>query len=174
MARTCSLGLALLVAGAACCLGEQSEDAPLPSIERMDVVVGQGFFPVAMRLQDGRIAVVLRGGAGHLGIQGRLDIVFSDDEGKTWTGPSVVNDSPVDDRNPALGQATDGTLVVGFDRTAASCWSPAIGSNRTACAGSSATRRATSAGSGRSCWSTTRGAATAAIPAASCCETGAC
>ena len=30
----------------------------------------------------------------------------------------MVNDSPVDDRNPAFGQAQDGTLVVGFWRTA--------------------------------------------------------
>jgi hypothetical protein len=71
-----------------------------------------------VRLQDGRIAVVLRGGAPHLGIQGRLDMVFSADEGKTWTKPSLVVDSPADDRNPALGQARDGTLVVGYWRTA--------------------------------------------------------
>jgi hypothetical protein len=73
---------------------------------------------VALRLQDGRIAVVLRGGAGHLGIKGRLDMVFSPDEGKTWTKPAVIVDSPEDDRNPALGQARDGTLIVGYWRTA--------------------------------------------------------
>ncbi|MGA2069455.1 MAG: hypothetical protein ABSG86_31175 [Thermoguttaceae bacterium] len=44
---------------------------------------GQGYFPVALWLSDGRIAVVLRGGAPHLGIQGRMDIVFSSDEGQT-------------------------------------------------------------------------------------------
>jgi hypothetical protein len=82
------------------------------------VVSGQGYFPVALRLQDGRIAVVLRGGAGHLGIQGRLDVVFSADEGKTWTKPVVVVDSPADDRNPAFGQAKDGTLIVAYFRTA--------------------------------------------------------
>src|SRR3954469_17637154 len=96
--------------------GEQ-EGSP-PSLKRSLVVSGQGYFPVALRLQDGRIAVVLRGGAGHLGIKGRLDVVFSSDEGKTWSKPAVVVDSPVDDRNPAFGQARDGTLVVGFWRTA--------------------------------------------------------
>jgi hypothetical protein len=89
-----------------------------PDLERALVVKGQGYFPVALRLRDGRIAVVLRGGAGHVGIQGRLDMVFSADEGKTWTKPTLVVDSPVDDRNPALGQARDGTLVVGYWRTA--------------------------------------------------------
>jgi hypothetical protein len=73
---------------------------------------------VALRLQDGRIAVVLRGGAGHLGIQGRLDMVFSSDEGKSWTRPTLVIDSPLDDRNPALGQVRDGSLVVAYLRLA--------------------------------------------------------
>lgn len=90
----------------------------LDGLERSAVVTGQGYFPVAIRLADGRIAAVLRGGAGHLGIKGRLDIVFSADEGKTWSQPTVVNDSPVDDRNPAFGQAANGDLIVGFWRTA--------------------------------------------------------
>jgi len=87
-------------------------------IERSLVASGQGYFPVALRLKDGRIAVIMRGGGPHLSINGRLDIVFSDDDGKTWSKPSVVVDSPLDDRNPAMGQAVDGTIVVGFWRTA--------------------------------------------------------
>jgi hypothetical protein len=90
----------------------------LPSAERTLVVSGQGYFPVALRLADGRIAVVIRGGAPHVGIKGRLDIVFSEDEGETWTTPTVVNDSPLDDRNQAVGQAANGDLVVAFWRTA--------------------------------------------------------
>jgi hypothetical protein len=99
-------------------------DAPAPPpappipVERSVAAPGQGYFPVALRLRDGRIAVILRGGGGHLTIHGRLDMIFSSDEGKTWTKPVVVVDSPIDDRNPALGQADDGTLVVGFWRTA--------------------------------------------------------
>jgi hypothetical protein len=69
-------------------------------------------------LSDGRLAVVMRGGAPHLGLAGRLDIVFSSDHGETWSTPNVVNDSPVDDRNPAFGQDANGSLVVGFWRTA--------------------------------------------------------
>jgi hypothetical protein len=92
--------------------------AAAPSdLSRGLVASGQGYFPVAQRLADGRIAVVFRGGAPHLGVGGRLDIAFSADDGKTWTKPTVVVDSPADDRNPAFGQAADGTLVVGFWRT---------------------------------------------------------
>lgn len=109
----------LLVVGATGWSVAADEMAALPSgLERSPVVTGQGYFPVALQLADGRIAAVLRGGAGHLGIKGRLEIVFSADEGKTWSKPVVVNDSPVDDRNPALGQAANGDLIVGFWRTA--------------------------------------------------------
>lgn len=92
-------------------------ETKVDGLQRSLVVSGQGYFPVALRLADDRIAVVLRGGAGHLGIKGRLEMVFSSDEGQTWTKPSVVIDSPADDRNPAFGQAADGTLVVGYLRT---------------------------------------------------------
>src|SRR5262245_888851 len=108
----------MLFAAAAASSGPEAADPKPPGLERSLVVKGQGYFPVALRLHDGRIAVVFRGGAPHVGVKGRLDMVFSADEGKTWAKPAVVVDSPVDDRNPALGQAKDGTLVVGYWRTA--------------------------------------------------------
>jgi hypothetical protein len=95
-----------------------AQERTLPDTRQRLVVAGQGFFPVARQLHDGRIAVVLRGGADHVGIKGRLDIVFSNDAGRTWAKPTVVNDSPLDDRNPAFGQAKDGALVVAFWRAA--------------------------------------------------------
>ncbi len=110
------LGALLLVVVVFCRSGEAKD--LLSSCQRTLVVTGQGYFPVVLRLDDGRIAVVLRGGARHVGIGGRLDMVFSEDEGKSWSRPSLVNDSPVDDRNPAFGQAPNGDLVVVFLRTA--------------------------------------------------------
>jgi hypothetical protein len=109
------LSLALLIV-----VSSQAHPSPeqAPAGQRRLVVSGQGFFSVACPLRDGRIAVVLRGGADHVGIKGRLDIVFSSDQGRTWSKPLVVNDSPVDDRNPAFGQAADGALVVAFWRAA--------------------------------------------------------
>lgn len=91
---------------------------PVGPIEQTIVTHGEGHFPVAVRLKDNRIAVVLRGGGPHLSIHGRLDIVFSSDEGKTWTKPAVVAADPAADvRNPAFGQASDGSLVVAYYRT---------------------------------------------------------
>jgi hypothetical protein len=100
------------------CQGVKAQEKGLADSTQRLVVSGEGYFPVAQRLKDGRIAVVLRGGAKHVGITGRLDMVFSEDDGRTWGKPVVVNDSPLDDRNPAFGQAANGDLVVAFWRTA--------------------------------------------------------
>jgi len=78
------------------------------------VVQNQGYFPVILGLTENEVVVVLRGGAPHIGVEGRLDIVRSLDGGKTWSTPRVVVDSEKDDRNPALGIASDGTLVLGY------------------------------------------------------------
>ncbi|MDQ3623155.1 MAG: glycoside hydrolase [Verrucomicrobiota bacterium] len=116
--RRCVIG-SFLGAAAFAALPAAEPNEPGPPIgERSLVVSGQGHFPVALRLQDGRIAAVVRGPGNHLGIDGRLDIVFSSDEGRTWSKPANVVDTPVDDRNAAFGQAKDGTLVVGYYRTA--------------------------------------------------------
>ncbi len=71
-----------------------------------------GLFPVLALADPGIVVAVLRGGAGHLGLAGRIDIVRSFDAGLTWSPPAVVVDSERDDRNPALGRAPDGTLVL--------------------------------------------------------------
>lgn len=78
------------------------------------VVDGQGYFPVIVGLPTNEALVVLRGGAPHIGIGGRLDMVRSLDAGATWSKPQVVVDSEKDDRNPSLGLAADGTLVLAY------------------------------------------------------------
>ena len=67
-----------------------------------------------IKLHDGTLAAVIRGGAPHIGIGGRLDVIRSGDGGRTWSKPIVAVDSPWDDRNPALGQMPDGTLVLAY------------------------------------------------------------
>ncbi len=57
---------------------------------------------------------VLRGGAPHIGRLGRLDIVTSADEGKTWSTPRTVVDGPDDDRNPAFGQLKNGDILLAY------------------------------------------------------------
>lgn len=78
------------------------------------VTEGLGYFPVAIRLKNGDILAVLRGGAPHIGVKGRLDLVRSTDGGRTWSKPWTVADEAEDDRNPALGQLRDGTVILGY------------------------------------------------------------
>ncbi len=77
-----------------------------------------GLFPVQVTLPNGDIVAIARGGAGHLGQAGRLDLYRSKDNSLTWGPPAVIVDSEEDDRNPALGLTGDGTLVLGYLRQA--------------------------------------------------------
>ena len=86
----------------------------LEAAERIIAVRGGGYFPVLIKLQDGSLGAVVRGGAPHIGIKGRMDWIRSTDGGKTWSPPAVVADSKWDDRNPALGQMADGTIVMAY------------------------------------------------------------
>jgi sialidase-1 len=78
------------------------------------VTSGLGYFPVAIQLNNGDILAVVRGGAPHIGVKGRLDLVRSPDAGKTWSKPWTAVDESQDDRNPALGQLKDGTVVLAY------------------------------------------------------------
>lgn len=86
----------------------------LPGTTITDVVAGQGYFPVIACLGGRELLVVLRGGAGHIGLGGRLDVVRSTDGGETWGETLTVADSERDDRNPAMGVAPDGAIVLAY------------------------------------------------------------
>ena len=86
----------------------------LPGTEVVTVVEGAGFFPVVVTLEGNELLAVLRGGAAHVGIKGRLEAVRSSDGGRTWSEPVTVADSWRDDRNPAVGVASDGTVVCAY------------------------------------------------------------
>jgi len=97
--------------------------------ERIVAVTGQGYFPVVQVASDGAIHAVVRGGAPHLGIEGRLDLISSRDGGRTWSRPTNIVDTPLDDRNPAFGILRDGTFVLGFtilDGYREGKWAPEI------------------------------------------------
>ena len=81
--------------------------------ERVDVVRNGGYFPVLIQLDNKELVAALRGGDMHVGVRGRLDWVRSTDGGKTWTARTLV-DSPMDDRNPAVGQLKDGSVLVSY------------------------------------------------------------
>jgi hypothetical protein len=86
----------------------------LPGAKEITLVRDAGYFPVLALLGEREVVAVLRGGAGHLGLAGRLELVRSRDGGRTWLPPAVIADSDRDDRNPAIGVVPDGTLVVAY------------------------------------------------------------
>jgi len=88
----------------------------LPSSQEVMICRDQGYFPVLVNPAGDEILAVLRGGAGHLGITGRLDAVRSPDGGLTWEPPTVIVDSEADDRNPAVGLMPDGSIVLAYQK----------------------------------------------------------
>lgn len=91
----------------------------LPQTRESLVCTHGGLFPVLAVAPCGTIVAVFRGGAGHLGRRGRLDVARSHDAGRTWSPPSVVVDGKSDDRNPALGVSADGRLVLAYEADSA-------------------------------------------------------
>lgn len=87
----------------------------LPSAAETIAYQDGGLFPV-LALSGDTVVATLRGGAGHLGLDGRMEIVRSLDGGRTWSPPAVVADSEFDDRNPAFGVTQTGTLILAYHR----------------------------------------------------------
>ncbi len=82
---------------------------------------GYEAFPDICRLADGRLMVVFYAGYDHVSLPkpehprgGRIDAVFSTDEGATWSAPQVIYDGPDDDRDPSIAQLRDGRLLCSF------------------------------------------------------------
>ena len=83
---------------------------------------GYEAFPDVCRLEDGRLLCVFYDGYRHIAwpnakifkTGGRISGCYSFDEGKTWSSPFVVFDSPFDDRDPSVTVLGDGTILCCF------------------------------------------------------------
>ena len=70
-------------------------------------------WPSIAKLQDGRIAVVSSGfRLGHTCPFGKVVISFSDDNGKTYSRPTPVIDTPMDDRDAGVTAFGENSLVI--------------------------------------------------------------
>ena len=87
----------------------------LPGTSEVIAYKDGGLFPV-LALSSDTVVATLRGGAGHLGLDGRIEVIRSLDGGRTWSPPAVVADSAADDRNPAFGVTQSGMLVLSYHR----------------------------------------------------------
>ena len=93
---------------------EVAEDTKTRRIPASRVIssVKCGYFPVLVHLGGQKLGAVLRAGAAHVGIRGRLAWISSEDGGRTWSEPTTIVDSKWDDRNPAAYVTRDGKVVV--------------------------------------------------------------
>ena len=65
------------------------------------------------RRRNGELLVVYSGGReAHVCPFGRVELMRSRDEGRTWSWPEVVLDSPIDDRDSGLLETAAGSLLV--------------------------------------------------------------
>ena len=94
--------------------------------DRISIVTDGGLFPALCRLDDGDILAVVRSGASHVGMKGRMDMVRSTDEGRTWSQPVTLADSENDERGQALGQLADGSVVMAWRTAVYYCEGPKI------------------------------------------------
>ena len=69
-------------------------------------------WPSVTRLPDGTLAMVTSGlRLGHICPFGKAVISYSRDEGKTWTRPAVVIDTPLDDRDSGIVPFGNGRVI---------------------------------------------------------------
>ncbi len=70
-------------------------------------------WPTLVRLRSGGLIVAYSGSREtHVCPFGRVEIIRSPDEGRTWSWPEVILDTPIDDRDAGVLETPTGTLLV--------------------------------------------------------------
>lgn len=109
------------VGGAVACavlsMSRRSQAAPKAVVREIKVISHQGQYyhgwPTLVRTKGGQLLLVYSGGReGHICPFGRVELMRSHDDGKTWGWPSVVLDTEIDDRDAGILATAKGTLLV--------------------------------------------------------------
>lgn len=70
-------------------------------------------WPTLVRRKNGELLLAFSGGREfHVCPFGRLELMRSKDNGKTWGWPQVIYDSPIDDRDAGLVETPQGSLLL--------------------------------------------------------------
>src|SRR3954451_21558985 len=76
-----------------------------------------GLFPVLGLTPDGTIVGIVRGGAGQLGIAGRVEAIRCLGAGANLAAAAIVGDDEAADRDYACGVAPAGTIILAYHRS---------------------------------------------------------
>lgn len=72
-------------------------------------------WPTVAKTKSGELLAVFSGNRdGHICPYGITQLIRSEDKGKTWTKPATINNSPLDDRDAAILETKQGTLLVSW------------------------------------------------------------
>ena len=72
-------------------------------------------WPTIIRTRAGELIIAFSGDRdSHICPYGKTEMVRSSDEGKTWSDPVVIRNTPLDDRDAGLVETPDGTLVTSW------------------------------------------------------------
>jgi hypothetical protein len=70
-------------------------------------------WPTLARRCNGQLLVVCSGGReAHVCPFGRVELMRSDDDGRTWSWPRVVMDGPIDDRDAGVLETAQGSILI--------------------------------------------------------------
>lgn len=97
--------------------GRRAEAAPSAEIESITVISKQPHlyngWPTLCRRKNGQLLVVCSGGReAHVCPFGRVEMMRSDDDGRTWSWPRVLMDGPIDDRDSGVLETKLGSILV--------------------------------------------------------------
>ena len=98
------------------CLG-LLQAAPDLQIDALNIITPSGSpfaaWPTLARRNNGELLVVYSGGReAHICPFGRVELIRSRDEGRTWSHPQIILDTPIDDRDAGIVETPRGTLLV--------------------------------------------------------------
>lgn len=72
-------------------------------------------WPTILKTTAGKLMVVFSGDRdSHVCPYGKTQLITSDDNGKTWSAPSIINNTALDDRDAGIIQTKKGTLVMSW------------------------------------------------------------
>ena len=91
--------------------------APRAHVESTEIISRQIEFyhgwPTLARRKNGELLVTYSGGReAHVCPFGRVDIIRSPDNGKSWSWPETILDTPIDDRDSGVCETQAGSLLV--------------------------------------------------------------